>query len=229
MIIKALNNLDPKYGYATEIEYKNDKFNGNQVGVCLAIQNAQTGVFEHNYISSVIGDDETRNTALQEILNNKSFIILTDTIYQRDDTSKELVPKTVYYLPYYVKDHSCFKPTVTFDNVSGACNVTYNLDVEVLFVEEGLNRYVTMHFCTRNIPVMSLVYDLFEDGDEEELAEQGIGYGTYEDETGFLLDFYNEAGEKFMCVFRDAEELRDRIVSIRLIGIDCKIDGHEDE
>ena len=41
----------------------------------------------------------------------------------------------------------------------------------------------------------------------------------------FYLDFYNEAGNKYDLCFSRLDRLRDAIVSMRLIGIKCEIDG----
>ena len=140
----------------------------------------------------------------------------------------KLKPRTIYYLPYYVADHSFLKPTVLYENISGACNVSYDISVEVLFVEDNLNRYITLDFQTRNVSVMDLVYDLFDqDEPENELLATGLHFEkeTEDNEEGFYLDFYDEAGNQYNLCFSRLDRLRDAIVSMRLIGIKCEIDG----
>ena len=78
---------------------------------------------------------------------------------------------------------------------------------------------------------MDLVYDLFDqDEPEDELLATGLHFEeeTEDEEEGFYLDFYDEAGNQYNLCFSRLERLRDAIVSMRLIGIKCKIDGVEE-
>lgn len=215
-----------------DFEYDNAKFNGHQVGVAICIQDKQTGKIECNMLPSTLGDERTRDLLLSELLYDKSILLIENSITQLDEKKINLIPKTVYYLPYYVVDHSAFKPTVNFDNVSMACNVSYDLKVEVLFVEDGYNRYLTIPLKTRNVSIMELVYSLFDDdcSEKEELEEIGIKWHEDIEDgcDGYVLDFYNEAGERNNLFFDSLEQLRDAIVSMRLIDIVCYIDGKEE-
>ena len=106
--------------------------------------------------------------------------------------------------------------------------MSYDISVEVLFVEDNLNRYITLDFQTRNVSVMDLVYDLFDqDEPENELLTTGLHFEkeTEDNEEGFYLDFYDEAGNQYNLCFSRLDRLRDAIVSMRLIGIKCEIDG----
>lgn len=224
MYIKSKNKLDPKYGFSEREKVDKKNFYGHQVGIALCLKNNVTGEIEQDFVPGDIGKGEERKKAVQSLLNDESLEFVMDKITQFDKTKKELVPKTIYYLPYVVEGHSSQIPTVVDDNISGASNVSYSLDVEVLLVEDDLKRYLTLHFKTRNIPVFNLVYDLFEDDDEEELAAAGIKKKKYDDEYGYYIQFYDDAGNCYPIIFSSAEEIRDKIISMRLIGIDCKID-----
>lgn len=176
------------------------------------------------------GDEDSiekiRADELQKLLNDNRILLIEDRITQMEDG--KLKPRTIYYLPYYVADHSFLKPTVLYENISGACNVSYDISVEVLFVEDNLNRYITLDFQTRNVSVMDLVYDLFnQDEPEDELLATGLHFEkeTEDNEEGFYLDFYDEAGNQYNLCFSRLDRLRDAIVSMRLIGIKCEIDG----
>ena len=176
------------------------------------------------------GDEDSiekiRADELQKLLNDNRILLIEDRITQMEDG--KLKPRTIYYLPYYVADHSFLKPTVLYENISGACNVSYDISIEVLFVEDNLNRYITLDFQTRNVSVMDLVYNLFnQDEPEDELLATGLHFEkeTEDNEEGFYLDFYDEAGNQYNLCFSRLDRLRDAIVSMRLIGIKCEIDG----
>lgn len=226
MIIKSINKNIKKYGFPEEMEYSNPDFNGHQVGIIICIQRNDTKKIEKNYLPENLGDEATRDFLLGELLHEKKAVLITEEIVQYEDEGEEgvvsLIPKTAYYMPYYVKDHSRFKPTVTELNVTDSCNTSYEYEVEILFATDGLCRYITIPFKTRNIPVMNSVYSLFNFGSD--LEEVGFKYN--EETDAYTLDFYNEAGHKVDLTF-EPKEFRDLIVSMRVISMVCKIDDEE--
>lgn len=232
MKIKACNANTERYGYPEELEYNRPGFNGHQVGVALCVFNHKTKEIEENYLSATLGDKETRDFLLGELLHEKKAVLMTEDITQFDEEQKHLIPKTIYYMPYFVMDHSRFKPTVMNDNVSGACNVSYDIEAELLFVtNDGLCRYLTVPFKTRNISMFELVNDFLEYPSIEDLEVLGIKWQeeTEEAEAGYALDFYSESGERFVLTFRNISDLKDLLASMRMIDIVCHIDGKEDD
>lgn len=234
MKIRAINANTEKYGYPQELDYGNPLFNGHQIGVAICVQNAITKKIEENFLSESLGDRETRDFLLGELLREEKAVFIVDNFTQFDENN-ELVPKTMYYMPYFVLEHSKFKPTVITKNIGNISNVSYKAKVEVLFVtENGLSRYVTLDFNTKNISVMDLVYDIFDgcSSYHPELEAVGIKYVNEIEDTetdeGYYLDFYNEAGERFNICFTTLEELRDVIASVRLIELESIIDGEEE-
>ena len=233
MILKSASKEVKEYGFPEIMEYDNSSFHGTQTGICICIKDNETDMIIDNCMPTPAvkeGDEDSiekiRTDELQKLLNDNRILLIEDRITQMEDG--KLKPRTIYYLPYYVVDHSFLKPTVLYENISGACNVYYDISVEVLFVEDNLNRYVTLDFKTRNVSVMDLVYNLFDQaGIEEELKTAGVYFKeeTEDEEEGFYLDFYDEAGNKYDLCFSRLDRLRDAIVSMRLIGIKCEIDG----
>lgn len=232
MILKSASKFVTQYGFPEVMEYNNPTFHGTQKGICICIKDNETGAIIDNCIPTPDikeGDEgsieKIREDKLQNLLNDNRILFIEEGITQMEDG--KLKPRTIYYLPYYVADHSFLKPTVLYENISGACNVSYDISVEVLFVEDNLNRYVTLDFQTRNVSIMDLVYSLFDQNEpEDELLATGLHFEeeTEDEEEGFYLDFYDEAGNKYDLCFSRLDRLRDSIVSIRLISIDCKID-----
>ena len=224
MKLKLAFEKAKKYGFQEELDYNKSNFNGHQIGIAICIKNNVTEEIENNFLNEKLGDEEKRDFLLEELLHDKEITLIEKGITQFDKATDNLIPKTIYFIPYVVKDHSRFKPTIINDNVSGACNVSYDILVELIFSVDGLCRYLTVPFKTRNISIMELVNDLFED--EDELSEIGINWEeeTEDDEPGYTLDFYDETGERFNLVFHDAEDFKEAIVSMRVIDIVCHID-----
>lgn len=217
MKLKSLNKNIKKFGFEEELEYTNATFNGHQLGIAVCIKNNQTGETEQNLLSQSLGNDETRDFLLMQLLLDKSILLIENNIVQPDKDTKELIPKTIYYLPYYVEDHSVMQPTINYKNIEPIGNKIYDIKVEVLFVEDSLNRYITVPLKTKHTSIVDLINDLFIDTNKEEFEKIGI---SWQDE-GYALDFYNQAGERFDLIFEDATRLKDSIVSMRLIDISC--------
>lgn len=224
MILKSLNKLDPKFGYPDEIQYENPNFHGHQKGVCIALKNDVTNEIEQNFISESI---ENKDALLEELLSMQDVLLVEDHITQLDEHGG-LVPKTLYYLPYAVKEHSIFSPTLNDVNVeTESCNVTNRFEVEILFVKEGLNRYMTIPYETRNISVFDSVLHTFDGiffsdhfDESHELYKAGVRWEEESEDRqeGFYLDFYNEVGQEFFLGFSDMSSLRDTIASVRLLS-----------
>ena len=232
MILKSVNNNVKSYGFPEVLEYDDKTFHGTQKGVCICIKDNESGDIVTNnmpipYIKDELGYDKeaVRLRLLNQLLEDRNVLLIEEGIVQTVDG--ELKPRTIYYIPYYVADHSILKPTVLYENISGACNVSYNISIEVLFVEDDLNRYATLNFQTRNVSIMDLVYNLFDQDEPEELMSIGLCFKkeTEDNEEGYYLDFYDEAGNRYELCFSILDRLRDSIVSMRLIDIKCKVDG----
>ena len=215
-------------GYLNEMEYNNKNFNGHQIGVAVFVVNNQTNQINDNFSKKTIPE-------LQAMLENKAIILLEEKITQVEDGA--LVPKTVYSLPYYVEQHSVSTPTVNNQELETCIGTTCYSETEILFVHDGLNRYVTVRFASKSTSLMDLVYDAFSSGQDNEafLESIGIHYGIldcesaeeYEDaDEGYILDFYNEAGARSDLIFGSLERLRDTIVSMRLVNCEHVKDGH---
>lgn len=217
------NTILEECGYSDVLEFKDDKFHGHQKGVAICIINKQTGVVEDNMLHKEL---QNRDELLQKILESKDIIKVVDDITQFQNG--KLIKKQIFFLPYIVSGHSVFKETVNYDNVSGATNVKYALDVEILFVHEHLNRYITVNIGTTNVSIMDAVYGMFEDDEllQLEFPNYGFWYNHTESEEygkGWVVDFYDEAGNRYEYAFEDGERLRDTIASVRLIEIKMEI------
>lgn len=229
------NSLLEECGYTNPINFDNPNFHGYQKGVAICIINKETGIIERNMLGLSNIPEERRDEYLKEILESKEIVKIVDDITQLEN--EKLVPKQIFYLPYIVGNHSIFKPTVNNDNISGASNVHYEIDVELLFVHDNLNRYMTIHFTTQNVSVMDCIYGLFDEEDtlKDELIAQGAHYLEKEDDEGnqgYGIDFYDEAGNRYVLYYPGAfggERLRDDLVSMRVIDIKMEYDTDYEE
>lgn len=234
MTLKSANENITKYGFPVTIEYSNDLFHGTQKGICICIKDNETGNIVRNSMPKpVLEEGDTSDieviklNELNKLLEDKEILLIEEGITQQEEDG-QLKARTIYYLPYYVADHSFLKPTVLYDNISGAINVSNKVSVEILFVEDNLNRYITLNFDTKNVSVMDLVYELFDEtfDSNNELAIAGVHYEKETDDSdeGYYLDFYDEAGNSYDLCFSTLERLRDSIVSMRLINIESEIE-----
>ena len=224
MILKALNGRKlAQCGYADELEYTNPGFHGHQIGISLGVTDVTTGEIVENYISETQGDEATRKAILKSILKDESVIKIEKPIHQLVDGN--LVSRTIWFAPYAVKDHSVFQETLNFNNLVCSDMTMNHVVLEVLFVEQNLNRYITMSYDTKNSSIMDTVYDIFEYTNNIEEWNKDIKYiENGESGTGYYLDFYDEAGEKVMLCFSDMKRLRDAIVSVRLLEVSTTIE-----
>lgn len=219
MKLRALNgDKAVKYGYDPELEYKNPSFHGHQVGIVVGVFDANTNEIVRNALPGIFPTEEEKDAALRELIADESIIKIENVITQIDDD--KLVPRIIYYVPYAVVEHSVFQPTINFANINPAINATNKVTVEILFVEYGLNRYVTYTYYTSNVSVMNEIYDMYEPLDIPglEFREE-----TEDEDAGYYLDFYDEAGEKTELYFSDWGELMDTIVSVRILDIETRI------
>lgn len=230
MKIVSLNKNPERYGYLSEMDYKNPNFHGHQTALAIGIKRPD-GSWQEVY---TLGDtlDEKIKIA-DEILNDKSLIILEDKITQLEND--KLVLKTIYYFPYYVADHSAYQPTINFDQISYACNVTNDVKIEVLFVhEEGwYNRYVTFNLSTagsynggRSLSLMDFIGSLEQEIEErtEEKKDFFIANENTEDydKGDIVLDFYDKSGQRYLFG-GNINDYLDMVSSIRIIDINTKI------
>lgn len=222
MKLHVLNTKLADYGFAKELDYADKTFHGHQKGVAIALINYDYDpgvkpleVFE-NYLPAAVIDDD-REKSLVAILNDASITKL----YQRVtmEVGEQLVARMIVYVPYYVVDHTCFAPTLNFDNVDPHLDGVYEpfkVDIELLFVCDGMNRYTTFHGLLKNVSIWDAVDSIF---DHKELL-QGLGcVFKKESNQEFTLDFYNEVGEQGIMEFTSPNDLKDRLVSFRLIAL----------
>lgn len=219
MKIISLNKNPERYGFLTEMEYKNEDFHGHQLALGIGIKNPD-GSWDRVYTSG--NTEEERIELADIILNDNSLIILEDKCTQLENNN--LITKTVYYFPYYVADHSAYQPTINFNQISDACNVINNVKIEVLFVKDSwYNRYVTFDIKANNFSLMDFIENLGIYIEESAINKKDFFIATEDsneyDEGNIVLDFYDKSGRKYLYG-GDVSSLLKLISSIRIIDID---------
>lgn len=226
MKLRALSQKVEKYGYPLETGLDRKGFNGHQIGMCIGIRDAETNAVKQNFI---FNDDF--NIKFDSMLEDKELLLLQDSFTQMEDG--ELKKRYIYYLPYYVVDHSAYKPTINFDQISYACNVSNTVQIEVLFVEDNYNRYVTFEMKTsgslsgRSLSLMDFISGLEDEIEEKMSRGEDFKCASNEDteytEGDILLDMYDKAGNKVIIDCAEPSGFLDMVSSIRIIGLDVKI------
>jgi hypothetical protein len=230
MKLRALSQKVTEYGYPLETGLDKKGFNGHQIGMCLGIRDAETNAVKQNYIP----DDEF-NIKFDKMLEDKELLLLQDYITQFEDG--ELKKRFIYYLPYYVVDHSAYKPTINFEQISYACNVTNTVQIEVLFVEDDYNRYVTFEMNTsgsfggHSLSLMDFISGLEDEIEEKTSKGEDFKCASDEDpeynEGDIILDMYDKAGNKISVGYPNPNGFLDLVSSIRIIGLETKIREEE--
>lgn len=226
MKLRALSKKVTEYGYPLETGLDRKGFNGHQIGMCIGIRDAQTNEVKQNFIP-----DDDFNIKFDKMLEDKELLLLEDSIPQLEDG--ELKKRHVYYIPYYVVDHSAYKPTINFDQISYACNVANTIQIEVLFVEDGYNRYVTFEVHTegsnlgRSLSLMEFIEDLEMEIEEKTSRGEDFRCASSEDEEfeegETILDMYDRAGNKLDIGYDSITHFLNMVSSIRIIGLDTVI------
>jgi acyl carrier protein len=209
------------------MEIKNKDFHGHQIGLCIGIKDTKTNTVKQNNIP-----DDDFNIKFDKMLEDKELLLLQDSITQVEDG--ELKERHIYYLPYYVVEHSAYKPTINFEQISSyAYNVTNTVKIEVLFVEDDYNRYVTFEMNTngslggRSLTLMDFISGLEDEIEKKTSKGEDFKCASDEDteytEGDTLLDMYDRVGNKVTIVYPDPSGFLDLVSSIRIIGLDVKI------
>ena len=223
MKVISLNKNPEKYGYPMEMDFKKSNFHGHQTACTIGIRRTD-GTWDMLYTP---GDTKEEKTKIAEdMLNDKSLLIVEQRLTQMEN--EVLVPKTIYFLPYYVADHSVYKPTINFDQISKSSNTNSDVKIEVLFVsEEGwYNRYVVFDLKVSGsyslMDFISSLEQIIEDAAENN-RHFWINTENEEYEEGdIILDFYDESGQKTF-VGGNVEYFLDMVSSIRIIDIKTEI------
>lgn len=228
MKLRLLNKELIRYGFSDTLEYKPDdgEFNGHLKGVVICVCNIKYNrplkenkpftlddiVIYDNYLPDVPKRNKTQD--LLEILNNDNIMKSYQKVINDNEASSNNF-KTLVYISYYVDNHTCFAPTINFKNVSP--ETSYKVDVELLFVHDGLNRYGTMRFVLKNTSIWQALELVFTR--QHFLKEMGCFFDDSSDQSGLSLDFYDDVGEQVTLHFDSIKSLQGALVSTRLIAI----------
>jgi hypothetical protein len=226
MKLRALSQKITQYGYPLETELDRKGFHGHQIGMCIGIRDAATNKVKQNYIPN---DDF--NIQFDKMLEDKELLLLQDTITQMENN--ELKRRHIYYIPYYVVEHSAYKPTINFEQISYACNVINTVQIEVLFVDNDYNRYVTFELNTkgghmsRSLSLLEFIEDLEKFIEDKVSIGEDFKYvpaGDSEyDEGDIMLDMYDKAGNRVEIAFSNAREFLKLVSSVRIINLETTI------
>lgn len=225
MILKSLNGDKlAKYGYDSELEYVNNNFHGHQLGISIGVTDKVTGDIVRNFITPSHGNIETRNKILLSIIEDEAIIKVEKHVTQFEEG--RIAHRVIWFAPYAVQEHSVFKETANFSNLSCEYeNAVNHVVLELLFVEDNLNRYVTASYSSHDVSIMEFINDVFDSDSTIVEWTDEIKYLCDDDDDyqnghrGYSLDFYDEAGEKTMLYFDSMKRLRDALVSVRLLEV----------
>lgn len=211
-----------------------EEFHGTTIGVAITQTNCEISeiLMEPKFADNVSIPD------LLELLKNEQLTETYGIAPRRLTQHKDgkLVDSLLWMVLFTPETHSSQKPTITSPQVDPAVhNVSCRLDIEIILADDEYSRSFVYQVSTVNMPMFSLVNDLFEYELSDELEDEELNemfpqdpdifrYGTDEnDETGYLVPYYNKFGEKIVCAYRRPEDILNHVVSARVIGCDMTI------
>lgn len=212
----------------------NEEFHGTTIGIAITQTDCEISeiLMEPKFADNVSIPD------LLELLKNEQLTETYGIAPRRLTQHKDgkLVDSLLWMVLFTPETHSSQKPTVTSPQVDTAVhNVSCRLDIEIILADDEYSRSFVYQVSTVNMPMFSLVNDLFEYELSDELEDEELNemfpqdpdifrYGTDEnDETGYLVPYYNKFGEKIVCAYRRPEDILNHVVSARVIGCDMTI------
>lgn len=211
-----------------------EEFHGTTIGIAIT----QTDCEISEILTEPKFADNISIPDLMELLKDdqltETYGIAPMRITQRKNG--KLVDSLLWMLLFTPETHSSRKPTVTSPQVDPCVhNVSYRLDIEIILADDEYSRSFVYQVSTVNMPMFSLVNDLFEYDLSDNLEEEDLNdmfpndpdifrYGEDEnDETGYLVPYYNKFGEKIVCAYRRPEDILNHVVSARVIRCDMTI------
>lgn len=231
MKLRLLTEKAIQYGFYPEIKLDNENFKGHQLGLCIGVRDAKTNAVKQNNIP----DDEF-NIKFDKMLEDKELLLLQEAVVTKDN-----INGYAYYLPYYVVDHSVYKPTINFDEISHSFGYANKVQIEVLFVDAPYNRYVVFEYETSEFCGHSFTLYDFINGLDERIKEMALDCQEFRcsdiedpehittDPGEIIIDMYDKIGGKTDIAYSDVESILYNISSVRIIGLDIYKFGNSGE
>ena len=227
MELRLINQNMEKYGFPLTITL-NDNFKGHQWAAAAGIV-ANDGVIEKNFIdSTVIPDENERNQKLINLIHEA--LLISQPIRKTINDGKIVRDCQIYYVPYMIRGHSTFIPTVNNKNITPNVNEVHEISVELLLIPPNMNelkRYITLHFKTTTAPILSCIQGIFK-SDLEEYKDIFVPKKENDKVIGYETAFYNDVGMEKIIIFTNKEAIYSCITSVRIIGFETIEKGEEE-
>ncbi len=227
MKLKALNKKIADYGFPLEIESEDEEFHGHCKGIIVGLTKGKGEDMQVAKSYMPEGSD------LVALLKDNDIYKVSETQVEKTD-SGVIEKTTAHFLPYYVDDHSFTYPTVNTeapvigeDLPEGKCSY---VDAELLFVYKAMNRYSTICILLRKTPFFKAIWDSFICNQADYFLDL---LGAKKQEDGkYVMDFYTVTGQREDVIFETPTDLRDALVSLRVVDIhveDCPPEDDEEK
>ena len=216
MKLKLINMNFQRYGFPLELKMP-ENFNGHQIGAAAGII-GQNGVVEKNFIDKTLFSSEfERNSVLKDLI--KEDMVISRRCYKPIKEEDRIEICTIYYVPYMVRGHSMYMPTINNKNISAKKGQKHKISVEILLVPPDANeikRYVTLTFETVNAPILSCVQEIFK---KNISSYKDIFVPIKEDgkKIQYEVTFYDDVGVETTLRFMNTEHIYACITSARIV------------
>lgn len=224
--MKALSlnkNKLAKYGYPEEMEYDVKDFNGHLITISLGWVSVDGKEVYDNYLPDSLGTKEERDNILFEILENEDLYVLEFTKLRCNEQDGEVKEEKLIVLPYALPEHNAYLPTPNFEDLSGIPLYTREATVEFLFSKNGLNRYCYCNYITDSQTPWNVVKQYLENLDENTSKQIGLQKTLSDNKNVYILDMYDKLGNKEYESFESFDDLKNSLLSWRVIDSKEKI------
>lgn len=151
----------------------------------------------------------------------KEETVLVEHITQFIDGN--LVPKTIYLVPYASDEDVRQRPTVM--ELPDESIVTVEI---VLAEDDRLSRTFLYRTANHNLSLFEIMDNFFTadlcDDDRSGLVDEDELFThvdeTYDHEEGILVDYYSDTGRRYDITYDDGEQILEHVVEMRIVGID---------
>lgn len=224
-LISVNENID-KYKLDRVLEFEtHDEFRGHAVSPFIAMINKETG--------EILKTGNNDKAVIEQILKDdklKLFKRRTTITTKDSEGNKQLTAVEMIHMPYVVENHISLLPTVSDKTIDTNRDYfdhdfSYNVKIEILFVrpfadpdEPVYKYYAVLDVTTTNMSVWDILESVFEDPSEKEYKALFV---SKPGQKRCTMRFYDDTGNYVDENFKDTNEIKNYINSVRIVGLEA--------
>lgn len=201
--LELMDKKGLEYGLADTIDLEEEEFNGNSKAIYIGSKDKDGKWVE---LAGYTEEDA------EKIVNSGIYLFEdNNTIFLNDSDEPTYVK--AYYIPYVVKNHLSYEPTLRWMPILTSGR-KYKAIIERMFGYEGRLRYI--HSIIEFVCPKDTAFSINNTNGIIDYTD----YVTYNDKAGkYLIDMYDIFGNKSNLMLDKPDDLQNYLLSIRLVAI----------